>query len=155
MARGTQEEEDLKAGRMAGDSSGGVCGALYFLWGDASSALRLRAPGSRGWELTRCAYRAAGARCARAGVSVPPVLAMHPPLWFLLECFVFRQERKEREENKTEERGYLPGQGIHVSLYDVQFEFIPTLPFSTRIVVLRAILNVVGSQIPADFDRHI
>lgn len=56
----------------------GVCGALYFLWGDASSALRLRAPGSRGWELTRCAYGAVGASCARAGVSVPPVLAMHP-----------------------------------------------------------------------------
>lgn len=55
-------EQDLEVGRMAGDFPAGcVYSALSFLWGDASSSLRLRAPGSRGWEPVRCACRADGA----------------------------------------------------------------------------------------------
>lgn len=143
-SEGAQEEKDLEVGRVVVTPPGGRLRRPVFPLGDASSAPRLRVPGSRGWEPVRRACRAAGAsRCARTGGCLcRPVLAMHPTQW--LKRFVSRLKKKKKTSRRM---GCPPGRDIHGNYHDVQFESIPTIPFNTQSIVLRAVLHVIGSQI--------
>lgn len=100
---------------------GGRLRRPVFPLGDASSAPRLRAPGSRGWEPVRCADRAArasSALCELMYLCYRPERCI-PPLWLLLERVVFRLKRKKKR--------CPPDQNIH-NFHVVQFENLNPFP---------------------------